>query len=183
MPEVLPPAPPRSLSASTPVDYFLGSAAVGAALSNPPTPGSGVWGGPGKLTGGSGALGSFGTSTGGRGLGFPRGQIAQGGCSNLCNCRSKWHGGTGRLRESTLRGPGRSPTTLSESETGLRRSREVSNGAFGAQNSPPSRLQNRLRSIPRHFSTATFPWGRRQWAQPSRMCLFVCHGPAPRPWP
>ena len=40
MPEVLPPAPPRSLSPSTPADYkFLGSAAVGAALSNPPTPG------------------------------------------------------------------------------------------------------------------------------------------------
>ena len=41
MPEVLPPAPPRSLSPSTPADYkLLGSAAVGAALSSVPLSGS-----------------------------------------------------------------------------------------------------------------------------------------------
>ena len=65
----------------------------------------------------------------------------------------------------------------------FKRSREVSNGAFGVQNWSPSRLQHRLRSIPGHVSTATFPWGRRQWAQPSRMCTLGrsrgCHPYAP----
>ena len=29
-----------------------------------------------------------------------------------------------------------------------------------------------FRSCPRHVSTTAFPWGRRQWAQPSRMYNF-----------
>ena len=37
---------------------------------------------------------------------------------------------------------------------------------------PQCDFENRLRSIPRHYPTATFPWGRRQWAQPSRVVYF-----------
>ena len=36
-------------------------------------------------------------------------------------------------------------------------------------NRSPCRLQHHSRSIPGHSPTATFPWGRRQWAQPSRV--------------
>ncbi len=37
---------------------------------------------------------------------------------------------------------------------------------------PQCDFENRLRSIPRHNPTASFPWGRRQWTQPSRMYHF-----------
>ena len=33
-------------------------------------------------------------------------------------------------------------------------------------------FENRLRSISGNYPMATFPWGRRQWAQPSRVCNF-----------
>ena len=41
---------------------------------------------------------------------------------------------------------------------------------------PQCDLENRLRSIPRHNPTAIFPWGRRQWAQPSRVYHFRDQG-------
>ena len=40
---------------------------------------------------------------------------------------------------------------------------------------PQCDLENRFRSTSRHYPTATFPWGRRQWAQPSRMCILGAH--------
>ena len=114
------------------------------------------------------------------------------------------------LRGSTLRGPERSPTALSESKTGPRADFSTAcgasqdtfrwqrasprggkrctlatlrargslgapprpigpNGHFGNTNCSSCRLQNRARSIPPHFPPASFPWGRRQWAQPSRI--------------
>ena len=126
-------------------------------------------------------MGSFGSSTGGWGLGLASVQIAQGGCSNLYNCRSKSHGGTGRLRGgtlrghggagrlrgSTLRGPERSPTALSESKTGpqadfstvcgasqdtFRRQRFL--GVGGSGRSPLESADPRVRRVGRRWDTA-----------------------------
>ena len=52
---------------------FLGSAEVAAGLSNPPTPGSGVWEGLGSVQDGNWSKGSFETSSGGLGDGVPMG--------------------------------------------------------------------------------------------------------------
>ena len=48
-------------------------------------------------------------------------------------------------------------------------SREPPSGTFGVRNWIPRRPQHGFRSFPRHVSTTAFPWGRRQWAQPSRI--------------
>ena len=124
---------------------------MGAALSNPPTPGSGVRGDGRNREEGS--------------LGSSRGGAMAWGC----------HAGEGpspapmKCRESCMwpmfpaRGAGRG---IQDRFEGLR---EPPSGTFGVRNWIPRRPQHGFRSFPRHVSTTSFPWGRRQWAHPSRM--------------
>ena len=132
---------------------------------NPPTPGSGVRG-----DGRNREEGSLGSSRGGAMAWGP-------------------HAGAGvspapiKCRESCMwpmfpaRGAGRG---IRDHFEGLR---EPPSGTFGVRNWIPRRPQHGFRSFPRHVSTTSFPWGRRQWAQPSRMYHFLSSWAHPRPRP
>ena len=105
---------------------------------------------------------------GGGGLGVPCG------CGPK-PCTAEMHG---ILHMADVSGQGRG-TGCSGPLFGVLR---VPSGTFGVRNWLPRRPQHGFRSFPRHVSTTSFPWGRRQWAQPSRIrrphmgCRRVGHG-------
>ena len=129
----------------------LGSAHVGAALENPPTPRSGV-----RRAGRNREEGSLESSIGGAGaLGYKAG-VGHGPVPLECMESSMWP-------MFPARGAGRGVRDHFEG------SREPPSGTFGVRNWILRRPQHGFRSFPRHVLTTSFPWGRRQWAQPSRI--------------
>ena len=159
---------------------------------NPPTPGCGAWEGLGSVPKGNCGLGSSGSSSGGLGAGGPTSTNRSTGppsfrgalCYNPYICSAGPAGLPQRCLGSTfvpgeaLRGPfgkifdpkieiREHHWTLKSDFGGSKTSRPRTKMRFSR---PPhcfrcnGRPQHGFQSFPRHLSTATFSWGRRQWA-------------------